>query len=89
MNTLKSVFWEYPEFAEEQYLRQVLQKCRAVGDWEMYRWIMRRFLEHGRAVDVLRFFSIDEIVSNLDHLRLSEYSAKKWQRLGEVYHAPS
>jgi hypothetical protein len=88
MNTLKSVFWEYPEFAEEQYLGQVLQRCRDVGDREMYRWIMRRFLEHGRAVDALRFFSIDEVASNLDNLRLSEYSAKKWQRLAEVYHAP-
>lgn len=85
MNTLKSVFWEYPEFAQEQHLRQVLHKCRTSADEKMYLWFMRRFLEYGRAIDALRFFSIDEVVSNLEKLRLSEYSAKKWRRLGEVY----
>ncbi len=88
MNTLKSAFWEYPEFAKEQHLREVLEKCRKTSDWKMYLWIMRRFLEYARAMDALRFFSIDEIVSNLDKLRLSEYSAKKWRRLGEVYREP-
>lgn len=88
MNTLKSVFWEYPELAEEQHLREVLQRGRAEADREMYRWIMRRFLEYGRAVDTLRFFSIEEIVTHLDELRLSEYSENKWRRLGEVYREP-
>lgn len=87
MNTLKSVFWEYPEFAEERYLGEVLEKCRATSDWSMYLWIMRRFLENGRVVDTFKFFSIDEILSNLGKLRLSEYSARKWHRLGEVYRA--
>ena len=88
MNTLKSVFWEYPEFAEEQHLRQALERCRAAADRRMYLWIMRRFLEYGRAVDALRFFSIDEVASNLEKLRLTDYSAKKWRRLAEVYRAP-
>jgi len=87
MNTLKSVFWEYPELAEERHLREVLEKCRATSDWSMYLWIMRRFLENGRVVDTFKFFSIDEILANLDNLRLSEYSARKWHRLGEVYRA--
>jgi hypothetical protein len=88
MNTLKSVFWEYPEFTEEQCLRQALESCRAVADSGMYLWTMRRFLEYGRVVDTLKFFSIDEVISNLDKLRLTEYSANKWKRLGEVYRAP-
>lgn len=88
MNMLKSVFWEYPELAEEEHLRQVLKRCRVAAEREMYLWIMRRFLEYGRAVDALRFFSIDEVVSNLPDLRLSEYAAKKWQRVGEVYLVP-
>jgi hypothetical protein len=87
MNTLKSVFWEYPELAVEQHLRELLQKCRATPDWKLYLWIMRRFLENGRVVDTFKFFSIDEILANLDNLRLSEYSARKWHRLGEVYRA--
>jgi len=85
MNTLKSVFWEYPELAREEHLRQVLENCRTSGDRQMYLWIMRRFLEYGRAADALTFFSIDEIVTHLDELRLSEYSRRKWHRLGEVY----
>jgi hypothetical protein len=87
MNTLKSVFWEYPEFAVEQHLHEVLAKCRASADWELYLWVMRRFLENGRVVDTFKFFSIDEILANLDKLRLSEYSSRKWHRLGEVYRA--
>lgn len=88
MNTLKSVFWEYPEFTDDRHVRLTLEKCRETSDEKLYLWMMRRFLEHGRAVDALRFFSIDEIVSNLDKLRLSPYTLKKWRRLGEVYHAP-
>jgi NurA-like 5'-3' nuclease len=88
MNTLRSVFWEYPELTDEQQLRRMLKQCRAAADEKLYRWIMRRFLEYGRAVDALRFFSIEEIVANLDKLQLSAYALRKWRRLGEVYHAP-
>jgi hypothetical protein len=87
MNTLKSVFWEYPDFTDEQNLRQVLQRCRSASDRRMFLWIMRRFLEYGRVVDALKFFSMNEITENCDHLRLSRYSLKKWRRLGEVYGA--
>jgi len=88
MNALRSAFWDYPDLADEGRLRQVLENCRATGDHEMYLWIMRRFLEYGRVVDTLKFFSIEEVISNLDKLRLTEYSARKWKRLGEVYRAP-
>ena len=87
-NPLKSVFWEYPRFAEEKQLREILESVRSGFDKDLYFWILRRFLEYGRAVDVLRFFSIDEVASNLHNLRLRDYSAKKWQRLAEVYRAP-
>jgi hypothetical protein len=87
-NPLKSVFWEYPQFTEERKLREILEGLRTGSDKDLFFWILRRFLEYGRAVDVLRFFSIDEVESNLHNLRLRDYSAKKWQRLAEVYRAP-
>jgi len=53
----------------------------------MYLWILRRFLEYGRAVDVLRFFSLDEIAAHRQDLRVSDYANRKWRRLEEVYRA--
>jgi hypothetical protein len=87
VNTLKSVFWEYPDLANDQNLRRVLQQCRSGSDMGLYLWIMRRFLEHGRAVDTLKFFSIEEIGEHIARLRLSDYSSRKWRRLTEVYRA--
>ena len=87
MNYLKGVFWEYPHFQEEDYLTQVLQKGRKQGDSSLVQWMMVRFLEYGRAVDTLKFFSIDEIAMNWSHLRLSQYTKEKWSRLIEVYRA--
>jgi len=88
MNTLKSVFWEYPELTDEQHLRQVLEENRTREDRRMYLWILRRFLEYGRAADTFRFFSNEEIAASLNILRLSAYSSAKWHRLMEVYRAP-
>lgn len=87
MNYLKAVFWEYPQFTKEEYVSQTLERARNQRDVELYRWMMRKFLEFGRVVDTLRFFSIDEIAEQLRELRLSPYSKKKWQRLVEVYSA--
>ena len=87
MNTLKSVFWDYPELTSEQHLRQVLAENRSGEDRTVYFWIMHRFLEHGRAVDAMQFFSLDEIAMHLSHLRLTQYTSTKWQRLVEVYRA--
>lgn len=87
MSTLKSVFWDYPDLTDERYLRQVLAENRPREDRRMYYWIMRRFLEHGRAIDAMQFFSIEEIALHLNHLRLTQYASAKWQRLIEVYRA--
>jgi hypothetical protein len=86
---LKSAFWDYPELADEQHLRQVLSENRAREDRRMYHWIMCRFLEHGRAVDAMRFFSMEEIAAHLSLLRLTPYASAKWRRLIEVYSATS
>ena len=87
MNYLKGVFWEYPQLAKEEYLSQTLERAHRQKDIELYRWMMRKFLEYGRAVDTLRFFPIDKIAEHLKELRLSPYTRKKWQRLVEVYSA--
>ena len=87
MNYLKGVFWEYPQFAKEEVISQTLERARRQRDVELVRWMMRKFLEYGRAVDTLRFFSIEEIAEHLRELRLSPYTRKKWQRLVEVYRA--
>jgi len=85
INYLKGVFWEYPQFTREEYVLQTLERARRQKDIEVYRWMMRKFLEHGRVVDTLRFFPIDEIAEHLGELRLSPYIRRKWQRLVEVY----
>jgi hypothetical protein len=87
MNPLKSVFWDYPEFTEEQHLLEILSENRFREDQRLYSWILSRFLEHGRAVDAMRYFTIEEIALHLSQLRLTPYSSAKWQRLIEVYHA--
>lgn len=85
MNTLKSAFWDYPDFADEKTLRHFLQKSREENNTEMYTWLVSRLLEYGRAVDAMKFLSIDEIRSNLNDLKLSNYAERKWRRLVEVY----
>jgi len=84
MNTLKSAFWEYPEFTDENRLQSVIEESR-LNDSAMYNWFLNRLLEHGRAVDALRFFTIAEIELHLPQLKLSDYAARKWGRLTEVY----
>jgi hypothetical protein len=46
---------------------------------------MTRFLEHGRVVDTLKYFTINEIKENLPNLKLNEYSLLKWKRIIEIY----
>ncbi len=82
MNYLKTVFWDYPRFTDEETLMTCLkEKSRS----SLYFWIMKRFLEHGRVVDVLTYFKIDEIAEYLPKLRLDSYNLKKWKRLIEIY----
>jgi hypothetical protein len=83
MNTLKAVFWDYPALVNPPELDAFLEKHKAQP--RVYRWLLRRFLENGRAVDALSYFSVREISDALPGLRLSPYSRRKWQRIVEVY----
>jgi len=83
MNALKAVFWDYPALASPPGLRAFMDKHKAQP--RVYRWLLSRFLEHGRAVDALGYFSVREISEALPGLRLSAYSRKKWRRIAEVY----
>jgi len=85
MNTLKSVFWDYPDYSDEKTLRFYLQKCREENNTGMYKWLLRRLLEYGRVVDVFEYLSVDEIRTHLNELQLSNYAFRKWRRLMEVY----
>jgi hypothetical protein len=83
MNTLKAVFWDYPALTAPADLKIFMENHKDRP--RIYRWVLRRFLEHGRAVDTLGYFSVQEIADALPGLRLSPYSRKKWQRIVEVY----
>lgn len=82
MQYLNAVFWDYPQLNNPESVRAFLSEKR---DAEVYRWVMTRFLEHGRVVDTLGFFSIEEIARTLPQLRLTPYSLRKWKRLVEIY----
>jgi len=79
---LQAVFWDYPQFLDEDYLRAFLRRNK---QRQIYYWVMSRFLEHGRVVDTLSFFGLKETASHLHELDLSPYNQRKWQRLLEVY----
>ena len=82
MNYLKAVFWDYPQFAEEESLINHLKQKQGES---LYIWIMHRFLEHGRVVDTLKYFTIYEIQESMPELKLSSYTRKKWKRMIELY----
>jgi len=82
MNYLNAVFWDYPQFTNENYLKNIIQESK---DDTLYLWILSRFLEYGRVVDTLNYFSIDEISKNISKLKLRPYTQKKWKRMIEVY----
>jgi len=82
MNYLKAVFWDYPQFSDEENLKNYLKQKL---DKSLYLWIISRFLEHGRVVDTLQFFTINEIKDNLPKLKLSDYTLVKWKRMIELY----
>lgn len=83
MNTLKAAFWDYPRLASPSELKAFIEGYKAQP--KVIRWLLRRFLEDGRAVDALSYFGLQEIASHLPYLKLSSYSRKKWQRIVEVY----
>ena len=82
MNYLKAVFWDYPEFTDPDEIRRILLKD---GNKRVRRWLLKRFLEHARIVDTLRFFPLETISAELPRLKLSPYSLRKWKRILEVY----
>lgn len=82
MNYLKAIFWDYPQFTEKEPLMSILKEKR---NSNLYLWIMRRFLEYGRVIDVLNYFKIDEIAEYLPKLQITSYTSKKWKRLIEIY----
>lgn len=82
MNYLNAVFWDYPRFTDKQYLKKFLRENKKK---DIYFWVMQRFVEHGRVVDAMDYFKIKEISTNINRLKLSTYSRKKWERLIEVY----
>ena len=79
---LQAVFWDYPKFLDQKYLSNFLKDNK---NKDAFFWIMKRFLEYGRVVDTFFFFDIKEIANNLNKLKLTEYSQKKWNRLIEIY----
>ncbi len=81
MNYLNSVFWDYPKFKNERYLKKFIKK----KDSDIYIWMLRRFIENGRVIDTFKYFKIIDIKNNLNKMKLSNYSLKKWKRLLEVY----
>lgn len=82
MNYLKAVFWDYPEFTDPDEIHRILQEQ---GNQRVRRWLLKRFLQHGRVVDTLLFFRLDIISTELPRLNLDPYSFKKWKRIVEVY----
>jgi hypothetical protein len=82
MNYLNAVFWDYPELTDPDILRQRLQQTEKP---QLRQWILTRFLEYGRVVDTLAFFSLETIVEEFSQLHLSPHASKKWKRMIEVY----
>ena len=85
MNHLRAVFWDYPEFTDPDTIRRHLE---GRGNKRVRRWLLHRFLEHGRVIDTLSFFSLKFIEEEFSNLSLQPYTRKKWRRMLEVY-APS
>jgi hypothetical protein len=83
MNTLKAVFWDYPALASPPELKAFIEDNKRQP--RVFRWLLRRFLEDGRAVDALSYFGLQEIASHLPNLKLSSYSRRKWQRIIKIY----
>lgn len=84
-NPLKAVFWDYPELTEKEAVREYAENARRSPDREAWDWILTRFLERGRVVDVRNFFDWPEIRSALPHLQLTPFARKKWARMLDVY----
>ena len=82
MNYLKAVFWDYPKLSDSNFLYETLKD---ESNTSLRNWILTRFLEHGRAIDTMNFFSLSELAEKVDVLKLSPYAYRKWKRLIEIY----
>jgi len=82
MNYLNAVFWDYPEFTDPDTIRRHLLKQ---GNQRFRHWLLKRFLEYGRVVDTLLYFPLDTISQELNRLKLTPYTYRKWKRIIEVY----
>lgn len=82
MNYLNAAFWDYPQFTDRDTLKKYIQDNKNSG---LYLWILKRFLEHGRAIDAINYFGLDEIIKKLNELKLKPYTYHKWERIIEVY----
>jgi len=82
-NCLNAIFWDYPEFTDKNYLHTILSDKK--GNLQFYHWLMSRFLNYGRVIDTIEYFSLKEISDCLSELKLTAYSLKKWNRILEVY----
>lgn len=71
---LQAVFRDNPKFLNRDYLENFIQSSKATDN---QLWIMSRLMEHGRVIDTLHFFTIDDIAHNLPKLKLTDYSQKK------------
>jgi hypothetical protein len=80
---LSAVFWDYPQFTDEQTLREAL---RTEASGEFHRWVLLRFMRHGRVVDAFCFFTLSELEQGIPLLKGDAYTARKWKRVIEVYH---
>ena len=68
--------------ADEESLKNYLKQKQKKS---LHMWIMSRFLEHGRVVDTLKYFTINEIAESLPELKISSYTLIKWKRMIELY----
>jgi prevent-host-death family protein len=84
-NPLKAVFWDYPELTEEKAVRAYVEEACRSPERGALDWVLTRFLERGRVIDVRKFFDWAEIRSALPHLRLTLFARNKWARMLEVY----
>ncbi|MDW7761830.1 MAG: type II toxin-antitoxin system prevent-host-death family antitoxin [Acidobacteriota bacterium] len=87
-NPLKAVFWDYPELTDENVLAGKIRAARKSSLQDALRWFLARFLERGRAVDTLRFFTPEEIRRHLPSLKISPRAVARWTKILESYARP-
>jgi hypothetical protein len=85
MNSLKAVFWDYPQFTDKENLQKFIIENKGK---DSYYWILKRFIEYGRVIDTFAYFKMEEIAQKLPKLNLTPYAIKKWNRMIEVYGKP-